>query len=400
MQSDAMTSRAIVIYCGFLMSLSAFSVDITLPSFPAMTTTLSAPYDRVQFSVTIYIFSLGIGQLMWGSISDRFGRKPALAAGLAIYLAGSVMTILSTSIDFLLAGRLVQGIGGAAGVVCSRAIIRDLFSGDELARNLALATAIFAFGPIVAPLLGAGIAAIANWRFIFIGMTAFSAVLLLVLTRLPETNIARNKEATNPAAFLQRTIRLFVHPQSRYFLLLSAIIMSSMILIVSSVPRIYDRNFGITGTLFAIFFSIHGIGIIFGQFANRRLISSAGTERALLFGNFVLVFASGLVAAFAVAGLLNAYLTSGLLVLFATSYMIAYSNAAALVLDPHGDIAGHAASIYGFLSQIGSAIIVSLLVGPVGDSLVAWSAALFGICLICLVAEGLWISRKGAGHGS
>lgn len=390
-----MTPRRIVIYCGFLMSLSAFSVDITLPSFPAITHALSAPYERVQLTVTIYIFSLGIGQLFWGPVSDRFGRRPVLAIGLGVYLAGSMMTILSTSIDFLLAGRFIQGVGGAAAIVCSRAIIRDLFSGEELARNLALATAIFAFGPIAAPLLGAGIAALTNWRFIFIGMAVFSAALLVLLRHLPETIPARSADATNPAIFMRRTARLFVHPQSCYFLLLSVIVMSSMILIVSSAPRMYDRNFGVTGALFAIFFAAHGTGIIFGQFVNRRVIGASGIERAIVLANGVLVLASGLIALFALEGLLNAFVTSGLLILFATSYMIVYSNAAALVLDPHGDIAGHAASIYGFFSQVGSGIIVSILVGPVGDSLVAWSATLFAICVFCLAAEAVWIAWAG-----
>ncbi len=394
-----MTPRAMVFYCGLLMSLSAFSVDITLPSFPAIAAALSAPDDRVQLTVTIYIFSLGIGQFFWGAVSDRVGRKPALAVGLGIYFAGSVLTILSTSIDFLLAGRFVQGVGGAAAIVCSRAVIRDMFSGDELARNLALATAIFAFGPIAAPLLGATIAALTSWRFIFIGMTAFSGILLLLLIIFPETIPRRSKEATNPAIFIRRTVSLFIHPQSRYFLLLSAVIMSSIILIVSSVPRLYEKNFGITGTIFAMFFAVHGTGIIFGQFVNRRLISAIGTERTLLFGNGVLVVSSGLIALCALGGLLNAYVTSGLLVLFATSYMIVYSNAAALVLDPHGEIAGHAASIYGFLSQVGSAVIVSSLIGHVGDSLINWSAVLFGICLFCLAAEGLWMARAGFRRG-
>lgn len=385
-----MKGRAIVLYCGLLMSISAFSVDITLPSFPAMARDLAAPFEQVQWTITVYMVGAGLGQLLWGPLSDRYGRRPALAAGLGLFLLGCIVAALSPSAPLLLASRLLQGFGAAAAIVASRAVIRDLHSGEELARNLALATAIFAVGPILAPLLGAGMAALAGWRFIFLALAIFAGGLLLALPRLPETLATRSVDAMRPRVFAERTARLFRHPQSRFFLLLSALIMSSMLLILAVAPRIYEVSFGITGVVFAFYFSVHGIGIVIGQAMNRRMIVKLGVVGAMIAANAVLVLSATLTLVFAMADMMSAPLMTALIVLFATSYLIVFSNAAAMVLDPHGDIAGFAAAFYGFTSQIGSAIIVTVLVLFAGDSVPAFAAALLVICLACLFGLLRW----------
>jgi MFS transporter, DHA1 family, multidrug resistance protein len=117
------------------MSISSFAIDITLPAFPEMVDRLDAPYATVQWTVTVYMFAAGLAQLVWGPASDRFGRRPVLAAGLSIFLLGSVLTSIAPSIEWLLAGRRSRGFGAAAAIVLARAILRDLYSGQELARN-------------------------------------------------------------------------------------------------------------------------------------------------------------------------------------------------------------------------------------------------------------------------
>ena len=389
-----MKDRWIVAYCGVLMSISSFSVDITLPSFPAMVHDLDAPFELVQWTITAYMIGAGFGQLLWGSMSDRFGRRPALASGLALFLLGCLGAAFASSIELMLACRVLQGLGAASAIVSSRAIIRDRFSGEALARNLALATAIFAVGPIFAPLLGAGVAALAGWRFIFLGLSVFAASLLIVLVRLPETLPARAPDAMRLAVFVQRSRRLLAHPQSCYFVFLSAVVMASMLLILASTPRIYEHAFGLSGTTFALYFAFHGLGIVLGQAANRRLIRGVGIVNAMILANLVLVASVSLMLAAIAAGVMSAILMTALITLFATSYLIVYSNAAAMVLDPHGDIAGFTAAFYGFVSQIGSALLVSLLVVLTGESVTGFAAALLAICLVSLGALLFWRERR------
>lgn len=392
-----MTPRGIVVFCGLLMSSSAFSVDITLPSFPEMVAELDAPYSSVQWTITFYMFMAGVAQLLWGPLSDRYGRRPALGGGLAVYLCGCLMSALAPSIEMLLAGRLLQGFGGAAAIVLARAIIRDLFHGPELARNFALATAIFAVGPIIAPLAGAAIAGPFGWRAIFGVLAVFACGLLLVLLRMPETIPVKRPEAASPRAIAVRTVRLFSHPQSRYFLLLSPIAMATMLFILASAPRIYDVRFGLEGAAFALFFAAHGVGIIIGQTANRRLIPVLGVVPAMLVGNAVLILSAVSILALSLAGLISAWLMTGLLILYATSYLVVYANATAMVLDPHGDIAGFAAALFGCFSQIGAAIVASTIVVFTGDSPVAFSSALLGICLVCFAMIAGWLLTRPRG---
>ena len=395
-----MSERAIVIYCGLLMSISAFSVDITLPSFPAMVADFGSPFEQVQWTIALYMMGAGVGQLVWGSVSDRFGRRPALGLGLALFLLGCLGASFAPTITLLLASRVLQGIGAASAIVSSRAIIRDRHSGADLARNLALATAIFAVGPIFAPLVGSAMAAVSGWRGVFFALAVFAAFLLLALARLPETLKERAADATRPRVFARRAARLMRHPQSRYFLLLSAIIMSSMLLILSTVPRLYERAFGITGVAFAVFFAFHGLGIVIGQFANRRLIQTVGVVNAMIVGNVVLIASSALILATSLAGMIDAYIMTALFVLFATSYLVLYSNAAAMVLDPHGDIAGFAAAFYGFTSQIGSAVLVSALVVFTGDSIPVFAGTLLAICALTMLALLVWRVRSRSLDGA
>lgn len=386
-------SRFAVIYCGLLMSIGAFSVDITLPSIPAMVGDLAAPYGMVQWTVTIFMLAAGIGQLFWGAAMDRFGRKPTVGAGLALYVAGSALAAFSPSIELLLAGRLLQGFGSGAGYVASRTIIRDLFSGAELARNLALASMIFALGPILAPLIGSLIAEVTNWRAIFAALGGWALFLALLLARLPETVGTRAMDAFSPSVFRARTRRLVIHPQSRRFLVVSFVSMSTMLLILTVSPRIYEERFGVVGLAFAAYFAAHGSGIVIGQWANRRMIRARGVVPAAIAGNLVLIVAIAGILAAHLAGLLGPLELCGLLILFATSYMIVYSNAAAMALDPHGDMAGHATAFYGFTSQIGSSIAVSGLVFFVGGNVTLWAGTLLAICLLSLALIASWRGR-------
>lgn len=390
-----MSDRLIVLYCGLLMTIGAFSIDITLPSFPAMEREFATSPDVIKLTVTVYLAAIGVGQLLWGAASDCFGRRKMLRWGLGIFFVGGILSVLAPNISTLLAARILQGLGGAAGVVVSRAIIRDLFSGRELASNMALAMAVFAAGPIVAPLLGASVAAVSNWRMVFAVVAVFAALLWLVARfGLPETAPKLTSEALRPGVLLSRARRVLGHPQSRFFVFLSATIMSMIIFIVASVPTLYEREYGVTGMTFAVLFALLGFGIIVGQMANRRLITILGTETALGAAAIVLLMATGSMLALALAGMLDVVAATALLVLFSTSYLIVYANAASLVLDPRGEIAGFAASFYGFASQIGAALIVSAVSFAIGEGALDWAAVLFGLCAFNAAAI-FWWTRFG-----
>jgi DHA1 family bicyclomycin/chloramphenicol resistance-like MFS transporter len=333
------------------------------------------------------MFSAGIGQLAAGTLSDRFGRRRVIQSGLAVYLAGAVLATLAPNIEVLLAARVLQGIGGGFSMVIARAILRDLFSRAELARNMAFSSAVFAFGPIVAPLVGAGLMLVFPWRSIFVLMILFVFGLIIVAVfRLPETLARPDRDSLRPGTWIANIGAILADRQSRFFLLLSGVSHTMMVLIIVGVARVYEKEFGIAGPAFAIFFAVHGIGIVAGQIANRRLIAATGVVATSRIAAAVLLAATMAILALALAGIAGPVVVSFMFVAFATSYLIVYSNAAAMTLDPHGSIAGFTSSFFGFFSQSAAGAMVVLLAPLVAGDLIRFGAVLSLLATVVLLS--------------
>ena len=383
--------RFIVAYCGLLLTLAAFSVDIMLPAFPDIAGDFATDINIVQLVIPAFIASIGVGQIICGSLSDKYGRKPVILAGLAVFLVGTLCCVFAPTIEFLLLGRILQGLGCATATVLGRTVLRDMFSGNDLARNLALAMMVFAFGPIVAPLIGAGLMLFTGWRVVFGVMMALGLLLLFVtIVTLPETLKKKNPDAMRFSRIGNCIGAVINHPQSRFYLLLSAFTYALMLLILTNLPQVFDRNFGISGTWFAILFAIHGFGIIIGQFANRRLIDGIGVLRTTLSGSVVLFAVATIMVMSAHAGLLGPYFLSGMMIAFATSFLIVYANSAAMTLDPHGEIAGFTSSFYGFFSQVGGTILVIPLSFLISGDLIIFTVILATLSLLVMICLWRW----------
>ncbi|MCY6383618.1 Bcr/CflA family efflux MFS transporter [Hoeflea prorocentri] len=389
-----MGRRAIVVFCGLLMSVTAFSVDITLPAFPQMMNEFSTGFTQVQWSVTAFLFATGIGQLVWGSFSDRFGRRPTLFIGLTTLLAGQMLAIAAPTIDALLVARVIQGLGAAAAIVSCRAILRDLFSGQELARSMAFASAVFAIGPMLAPLFGALITEFSGWRFIFVALGILATLLLILLAYFEETSPQKDRRALHATRIKSNVAAVFHHPQSRFFMIVSMFVMAFMLLILTGAAPVYETEFGITGVTFAVLFGIHGLGIVAGQILNRRLIVSIGVFAAIAVAGAVMVAMSGLLLFLSATGLLTVYVLPVILALANAAFLVFYSNATSLVLDPHHERAGFAVSLFGFFTQMGGAGIVSILVYFSNDSAVGMSSLMFVIAIGTCAALILWKGRS------
>lgn len=388
--------KPLIFYCGLLLALSAFSIDIMLPVFADIGRDLPASDTAVKMTVPFYLFAFGLGQIVFGALSDRAGRRMAVIAGLCVYLAGSLACALAFSAESLLAGRLLQGLGGAAGPVVARAIIRDLYRGRKLARNMASATAVFSLGPIVAPLLGYALGEMAGWRSVFAATFLFGGALLLVaVLALPETARTRIADALQPGAMRRRVRRFFACRQSRYYFLVGAWMTVSMHLYLTNSPALYRDNFGVTGLLFALLFATHGLGIIAGQGANRALIAKYGTVSTAAAAAAILTAAAAALLALAAAGALGVVSFTGLIFVFACSFLVVISNAAALAIDEHGDMAGFASSIVGCGAFTIGAAGAALLTVLTGGALLPWSVVMLVVCGVALAALLAWRRRAG-----
>jgi len=244
--------------------------------------------------------------------------------------------------------------------------------------------------------VGAAIGVPFGWRVLFGALAVFAVGLVSVLIWMPETIRAKAPDAIAPQVLAARAARLVRNPQSFYFLILSAISMASMLLIIMAAPRIFDVSFGITGTLFASMFALHGTGIVVGQTLNRRMIPRLGIVRAMIVGNCILITSAALITLTAFLGWLTPWMLVAMFVLYSTSHLIVFSNSTALVLDPHGDIAGFAAAAYGFVSQIGASLISGVLVLLAGGDPLIFGVTLLGICLVMLAMILNWHWRRPA----
>ncbi len=379
-QDGDVSRLSLIAFCGLLLSVSAFSCDVTLPAFWSMQAEFDVPIDWVQAIVPVFLIFQAMGQLAFGPVSDRFGRRPVILAGLMVYLAGAAIAGLAQSIVAVHAGRIAQGFGSACGIVVGRAVLRDVSHGPALAQSMALAMAIFALGPISAPLVGYGLVAVSGWRGVFIGMAIFAAALLVWgATRFKETNASPDATALRPDRLRESLRRIVRHPQSRYFLMVSAATQYGIISFVANGPRFFKSAFGIDGLEFALLFAATGLGIVIGQIANNRLIARLGVLATTRIASFVLLCVTAVVSALAIAGALSGWVFTALMFTFNTSFLVVIANSASLVIDPHREIAGLASSAYGFFTQITASIAAIATVPLLAGDLLLWSLVMLGV---------------------
>ena len=359
-----MSRRFVLIFAGLLMSMSAFSVDIMLPAFHRMAADLAAPLPSVQLTVVLYSFSFGFGQIFMGPLADRFGRRPTLLFGMGLYLIGATLGILGANIEIVVAGRMLQGLGGAASHIVARAVLRDLYSGRELASMMSWASAVFAFGPLVAPLLGAAIVEFVSWRYVFVAMVIFvGSLAVCTIFVYRETLGQPDRTALQPARFAAGVRQVFRHPQSRFFILVSSLAYVTIVYYIANASRLYIEGLGTSETLFAIVFAFSGLGIVAGQYVNTYCIRRWGTITAV----WILSVAQTLVTLSLVLFVYFGAFSVPALMFHTFAYLMCfqaiYANGASLTLDPHKEIAGLTSSVFGFCAHFlsnGAFIVIGL----------------------------------------
>jgi DHA1 family bicyclomycin/chloramphenicol resistance-like MFS transporter len=262
-----------VITLGLLTGLAAVTVDISLPAVPAMAIALATSLSRSQQIVGVFMAGLACGQIPAGLVADRIGRLPVLYAGMLLFLVGAIAAALAGKIELMLAARFIQGIGAAASIVLSRAIVRDVASGKDAARLMSLMTMIFTAAPVIAPSIGALLIAQWGWRAPFVAIAVLGCLLVIAIRRnIHETHTA--SEIRHPLRQLVSSFaEFFSHRQSIFGLLLIILppagFMSMIALAASLVVTIY----GFSIAQFGFIFACAGISILLGAALNRILFS-------------------------------------------------------------------------------------------------------------------------------
>ncbi|PWK57272.1 multidrug effflux MFS transporter [Silicimonas algicola] len=380
---------------GLLSAVSPFAIDMYLPAMPAIESELGAGVSGTQATITAYFLSFGLAQLIYGPLADRFGRKPPIFAGLGIFLVGTVLCAVAPDIRFLIGARFLQGLGGAALMVVPRAIIRDLHTGPEAAKLMAMIMLVIFVSPMLAPLAGSGVIAIGGWRGVFWVIAAASLVSLALLAfAQPETLRPENRAAIEPRALRRNAGILLRDPVFMGLTFVGGLGISSFFVFLTSAPFVYTGTYGLSPTGFSIAFAMNAIGFFAASQAAGPLGERLGMETVVFWATAGFAAVASALVLVVLAGGGSLPVVVGMLFLANAFLGLVIPSTMVMALDPHPEIAGLASSLGGTLQMVAGAVAVTLA-SPFFDGSVLPMVAAIALCGISAFAVALLVDRSG-----
>jgi MFS transporter, DHA1 family, multidrug resistance protein len=346
-----------VILAAATMSTQAIAIDAILPAFPVIVQALQVDNpNHGQWLVTTYMAGLGCGQLFWGLMSDRFGRRRILIGGLSLYVIAALICSLAGSFQTLLAWRFVHGLAAAC-VTVTRSVIRDLYSGRDMARVMSLTFVVFLMVPMLAPSLGQAILALAPWRFIFVVFAAFAAVVAIWgFLRLPET-LHPEYRLTLDFKSISSAAKLVLGTRSSMFYTLAMTVMfGSLMAYVAMVQQIFADVFHRASWMPSMF-ALCAIFMGMAAFLNSRIVQRLGMRLISHTALLAFIAVTGLHTLIAVLGLETMWTFVALQAATMACFSLSVSNFGAMAMEPMGAVAGIAASVQGFISTFAGALL-------------------------------------------
>ncbi|GAA0382096.1 multidrug effflux MFS transporter [Bacillus horti] len=357
---------ALALLLGSLAAFGPLTIDMYLPSFPTLTQDLNTSASLVQLSLTACLLGLGVGQLVMGPLSDIKGRKKPLLIALGLYLVSSLICAFAQDIWTLITGRFLQGFTASAGIVISRAVVRDLFNGVQLTKFFALLMLINGLAPILAPVIGGGILYFTNWQGIFMLLGATGGLMLfIVLGTLKETLPPDKRTPSSLGQTIGSFISLLKDRTFTGFALTQGFKMAGIFAYVAGTPFVYQSVYGVSPQAFSLLFGLNGIGLIAGTQIVGRYAGQI-PERTLLQTGLVISTLSGLFLFIMtlVGGPLYSIAIPLFLIVFSVG-MVATSSFS-LAMETQGHRAGSAAALLGLLPFVLGAM-AAPLVGIAGE---------------------------------
>jgi MFS transporter, DHA1 family, multidrug resistance protein len=391
--SSSLLRYAIVL--GLLTAMGPFAIDMYLPALPEIGRDLGAGTEAVQASLMVFFISLGVGQLVFGPLSDMFGRKLPLYIGLAVFLAGSIGCVFAPDIETLIAFRFVQGLGACAGMVIPRAVVRDLHTGTEAARLMSLLMLVFSVSPILAPLAGSFVIEAAGWRGVFWVVTVLAALgILLLALCLSETRPRAHRVESSIAGALSAYRSLLTDRQFLGLTFIGAFGIASFFAYLANSSFVLIEHYGLSPRLYSVFFSINAVSFIGVSQCTAWLAARFG------FGRIVRVAVTGYAAAMVVllavtlAGVDQLAVLAGLLFIGYGFLGLVIPTTSVLALEDHGAVAGTASALMGTLQFVTGAVVIAV-VGPFFDGTSLPMVAGITTCaVIAFVLAQMTLGRK------
>nr|AIA10436.1 drug resistance transporter, Bcr/CflA subfamily [uncultured bacterium] len=372
---------------GLLSAIGPFAIDMYLPALPSIGADLGAEPFTVQMSLLIFFLSMGFAQLAVGPLSDMYGRKAPLYAGLAVFAIGSVGSALAPTIESLIAFRFLQGLGASAGMVVPRAVVRDMHTGVQAARLMSLLMLVFSISPILAPLTGSFIIAAAGWRWVFWAVLIAAAIATVLLSfGLDETRPVEERSGSSLSSALKGYAFLM---RDRNFLglaLIGGFGISSFFVYLANSPFVLIGHYGLSPSVYSLFFSVNAVAFFAVSQMTGYLTERFGLKRVVWVA--VSAYAAVMAVLFAVtlAGFESLAIMAPLLFVGYGFLGLVIPTTSVLAMEDHGEIAGTASALMGTLhfAAGAAAMIISGLLAD-GTPL----PMITGITACALIAFGL-----------
>ncbi|BHH85531.1 multidrug effflux MFS transporter [Desulforhopalus sp. 52FAK] len=346
-----------------ISSLTALSIDMMLPAFPAIGHTLHVNNpDNLQLLITLFMFGMFFGELIFGPLSDALGRKKALGISVAIYCFGTFAAMCATSIEMLLLGRIVQGIGVSGPKIISRAMIRDQFEGSRMARVMSFVMTLFVCIPMIAPALGQLILSVTSWRGIFVFFLVMAVIATTwIMVYQPETLPVEKRKRIKRDVLIHNTWRILRNPNVMFYTVTAGLTFGIFLLYLSTSQIMFQQMYSI-GDSFVLYYALLATGFGIAALLNSKLVMKYGMYRLCVVGTLGLI---GVGVLFLVTGRGGPpefiYFMVGCYVLMFCVGLL-FSNLSALAMQPLGKIAGLGASIVSAVSTI-LAVAISISAG-------------------------------------
>ncbi len=352
---------------GLLSAIGPFAIDMYLPALPSIGQTLGACVGAVQASLMAFFISLGVGQIIYGPVSDMVGRKPPLYFGLLLFAAASVGCALAPDIETLVVLRFIQGLGACAGMVIPRAVVRDLHTGNDAARLMSLLMLVFSVSPILAPLAGSLLIETLGWRSVFWAVTVAGVLgLILLATSLPETRPPEQRVDSSVGSALRAYGVLLRDRRFMGLVFTGAFGISSFFVYLANSSFVLIDHYGLTPRQYSIAFAVNAASFIGVSQFTGKLATRFGMVPVVKVAVTGYVAMMVLLLACNLLGLDQLPVMIGLLLLGNGFLGLVIPTTAVLALDDHGDIAGTASALMGTLQFVTGAAMMAL-VGPFTD---------------------------------
>ncbi|QHL86810.1 Bcr/CflA family efflux MFS transporter [Nibribacter ruber] len=389
---------SIILILGALCTISPFSIDMYLPGFPAIAQDLQTTISQVQLSLTAYLIGISAGQLLYGPLLDRYGRKMPLYAGMFLYILASVGCAFTTSVDALIAMRFLQAIGGCAGMVAAQALVRDLFPVTETAKVFSTLTLVIAVSPMVAPTVGGYVTTAFGWHAVFIALALITGLILLgIYFVLPQGKGPDSTMSLKPRAVLSNFWNVLRNPQFLVYTLVGGIASAAPFAYIAGSPDVFMNIYKVSEQHYGWIFAILSVALIGSPQLNHLLLRKYTSEQIIKAGLTYQAVIGALLVYGVYAQWFSLMTLIVVLFLFLCGQGLTNPNSSALSLAPFSRHAGSASALMGSV-RMGVGALVSAAVSVLHNGTALPMVLVMGLCtvtgLVILLIGGNVIKKR------